>query len=69
MTVDEQVRTMETQLSHLDTLHKKVSWLSVAFDPDPEYSQEARDIVRGHLCEELGESEIDVRVFTDSKYV
>lgn len=57
MTVDEQVRIMELQISNFDTLLEKASWLSMAFDPDPEYSKEARDIVRGNLSTELKRQE------------
>ncbi len=53
MNIDEQVRIMELQMSHFDTLFEKVSWLSMAFDTDPTYTKEARDIVRGNLCKEL----------------
>jgi len=53
MSIDEQVRIMELQISHFDTLLEKVQWLSIAFDPDPDYSQEARNIVRGNICKEL----------------
>lgn len=53
MNINEQVRIMELQISHFDTLLEKLSWLSMAFDPDPSYSQEARNIVRGNLSTEL----------------
>jgi hypothetical protein len=52
MNVDEQVRIIEAQLSNFDTLLEKVSWLSMGFDPDPAYSKEATDIVRGNLSRE-----------------
>ena len=52
LTIEEQVEIMEKQLSNFDTLWEKLQWLSMGFDPDPNYSQEARNIVRGNLCRE-----------------
>ncbi len=53
MTIEKQIKIMETQLRAFDTLLQKVSYLTYFFDPDPEYSQEARDIVRGNICKEF----------------
>ncbi len=52
LTIEEQVDIMEKQISNFDTLFEKVQWLTIGFDPDPNYSKEARDIVRGNLCRE-----------------
>lgn len=53
MTIEKQIEIMETQLGAFDTLVQKVSYLSYFFDPDPEFSQEARDIVRSNICKEV----------------
>ena len=57
MEVSRQVEIMEKQLSNFDTLLEKIHYMNFAFDPDPEYTQEARDIVRSNICKELKEDE------------
>jgi len=52
MDIKRQVEIMEKQLSNFDTLMEKAQYLHFAFDPDPEYSKEARDIVRANLSKE-----------------
>lgn len=49
MTIQEQVRVIEGQLSNFDTLLEKLQYLSEFFDSDPTYKKEARDIVRANL--------------------
>jgi len=44
---------METQLSNFDTLMEKMQYMSMMFDPDPTFTQEARDIVRSNICKTL----------------
>lgn len=53
MNIKEQVRIMELQISNFDTLLEKLGWLSMAFDPDPAYTQEARNIVHSNLSRAL----------------
>lgn len=53
MDIEKQVKIMETQLSAFDNLAEKMQYMNFAFDQDPEFTQEARDIVRGNLCKEL----------------
>lgn len=53
MTLEQQVKTMEAQLSNFDSLLEKMQYMNFAFDPDPEFTREARDIVRGNICKEL----------------
>jgi hypothetical protein len=53
MSIDEQVRIMENQLSYFDGLMEKMQFMSSFFDPDPEFSKEARDIVRGNISKSL----------------
>jgi len=58
MTVDEQVEIIEKQIANFDTLFDKVHWISIGFDPDPAYSKEATDIVRGRLSQQLKEEKL-----------
>ena len=44
---------MEAQLSNFSDLMEKMQYMSMAFDPDPEFTKEARDIVRGNICKSL----------------
>jgi hypothetical protein len=48
-----QIEIMEGQLKHFDSLMEKVQYLNAFFDPDPDFSQAARDIVRSNLCKEI----------------
>ncbi len=50
MSIEEQVRIMEIQLGFFGTLFGKMQYMSQAFDPDPDFTKEARDIVRSNLC-------------------
>ena len=50
MSIDEQVEIMEKQLGAFDTLLEKMEYLNRFFDPDPEFTQAARDIVRSKIC-------------------
>lgn len=49
MGVTEQVEIIEKQLANFDNLFDKLHWLTIGFDPDPAYSKEATNIVRGNL--------------------
>lgn len=53
MTIDEQVKIMETQLSNFETLLEQMQYMSMMFDPDPEFTQQARDIVRSNISRKL----------------
>jgi hypothetical protein len=53
LTVDQQVTIMETQLSHFDDLMEKLQYMSMAFDPDPAFTKQARDIVRSNISKGL----------------
>ena len=56
MTVDEQVIAMEklTNSSHANySPLEKTMVLMQMFDPDPNFSKEATDIVRGRICAEI----------------
>lgn len=50
MTLDEQLSIMRGQLSNFDTLLEKLSWMSMGFDPDPDFTLEARNIIRHELA-------------------
>ena len=54
MSIDEQVKIMETQLSCFHGLMEKMQYMSGFFDPDPEFSKQARDIVRANICKSIG---------------
>jgi len=53
MNIQEQVKTMEIQLSNFESLMEKMQYMSSFFDPDPQFEQEARDIVRGNISKDL----------------
>ena len=53
MGIEEQVEIMGAQLSNFDTLLEKMQYLTVFFGPDPDFSQEAQDIVRGNICKAM----------------
>jgi hypothetical protein len=53
MNEQEQVRIMETQLSNFTKLMEKMQYMSMMFDPDPMFTQRARDIVRGNISKQL----------------
>jgi hypothetical protein len=53
MNVEEQVKIMEAQLSCFENLMEKMQYMSMFFDPDPEFTLEARDIVRGNISKAI----------------
>jgi hypothetical protein len=53
LSIERQVEIMESQLSNFDSLMQKLQYMSEFFDPDPEFSQDARNIVRGNICKGL----------------
>lgn len=53
LTLERQVEIMEAQLSNFETLLEKMQYMSMFFDPDPEFTRQARDIVRGNIAKEL----------------
>ena len=52
-TIDRQVEIMEAQLSMFPNLMEKMQYMSMFFDKDPDFSKEARDIVRGNISKTL----------------
>ena len=50
MNTEKQVSIMEAQLSNFDNLMEKMYYMSNFFDSDPEFTEEARNIVRGNIC-------------------
>jgi hypothetical protein len=55
MNKEKQIKIMETQLSNFPDLMEKMKYMSMMFDRDPDFTQEARDIVRGNICKTLKE--------------
>lgn len=53
MDVKRQVEIIEGQLAHLDTLTEKMQYLTEFFQPDPDFTKEATDIVRSNICKTL----------------
>lgn len=56
MDINEQVRIIEAQIhsKHANfTLMEKMQYMTEYFGKDPEYSKEARDIVRGNISRQL----------------
>ena len=53
MNIEKQIEIMEAQLSNFDGLMEKMQYMSMMFDPDPEFTKEARDIVRSNICKTL----------------
>jgi hypothetical protein len=51
--LERQVEIMESQLSAFDSLLQKMQYMSMFFDSDPSFTQEAKNIVRGNLCRTL----------------
>ena len=52
--MQEQIRIMEAQLSTFNnSLLEKMAYMSTFFDPDPEFTKEARDIVRSNISKTL----------------
>ena len=56
MNKEQQVKTMETQLANFDSLLEKMQYMSMMFDSDPMFTQEARDIVRGNISRDISKS-------------
>ena len=52
MTKERQIEIMETQLSNFDGLLEKMQYMTF-FDADPEFTKEARDIVRSNISKSL----------------
>ena len=48
-TTERQIEIMEAQLSNFDNLMEKMQYMSEFFDKDPDFSKEARDIVRSNI--------------------
>ena len=53
MTQERQIEIMEKQLSNFDTLWDKMAYMANFFDPDPEFTEEARNIVRSNIAKTL----------------
>jgi len=53
MTIEEQVEIMETQLGCFENLMEKMQYMSEFFDKDLEFTQKARDIMRGNICKAI----------------
>ena len=47
---EEQIKIMEGQLKHFESLMEKMQYMSNYFDNDPEFTKEARDIVRSNIA-------------------
>jgi len=57
LTLERQIEIMETQLGIFDTLMEKMGYMNMAFDPDPEFTKEARDIVRSNISKLITKGE------------
>lgn len=55
MDINKQVEIMEGQLSNFKTLMEKMQYMKAFFDPDPEFTVQARDIVRSNICKAMKE--------------
>jgi hypothetical protein len=56
MTVEEQVKIIETQMNSAGLLiFEKLAYIESFIKPDPEFSQEAIDIVMGNICRDSKE--------------
>jgi len=56
MSLEKQVEIMEAQINSPEagfTLIEKLQYLTSFFAPDPEFTQEAMDIVMANLCESV----------------
>tara|TARA_R110000850_G_scaffold198503_1_gene324748 strand:- start:104 stop:292 length:189 start_codon:yes stop_codon:yes gene_type:complete len=53
LTTEEQIEIMEAQLGCFESLMEKMQYMSGFFDPDPEFTKEARNIVRGNISRSL----------------
>lgn len=52
MKVEVQVEIIESRLNCFDTLIDKLNYMNMFFDRDPEFTKEAKDIVRSNMCKE-----------------
>jgi hypothetical protein len=60
VTTEEQVKIIEAQIHSPVanfTLMEKMQYLTDFFGPDPDFSQEAMDIVRGNISKPMNRSE------------
>ena len=58
MDIERQVEIMEAQINSPEadfSLIEKMRYLTGYFDKDPEFSREARDIVRGNISKKLAD--------------
>jgi hypothetical protein len=53
MNTEKQIQIMEAQLDCFTDLMEKMQYMSEFFDPDPAFTREARDVVRGNICKSL----------------
>ena len=53
LTKDEQLKIMRAQLSRFPSLMEKMQYMNIAFDTDPNFSQEARDQIRAEIAKTL----------------
>ena len=53
LSTDRQVEVMMKQLGAFDDIMEKLYYMANFFDPDPDFTQEARDIVRGEVSKSL----------------
>lgn len=62
MEIERQVEIMEAQIHSPEvnfTLMEKMSYLTNFFGPDPEFTQEAQNIVRSNICKDLKREVVD----------
>jgi len=52
-TIERQVEIMQAQLSNFDSLLEKMQYMSEFFDKDPDFTKEARDIVRSNIIRSM----------------
>jgi hypothetical protein len=50
---EEEIKIMEGQLQNFDSLLDKMRYMNEAFDNDPMFSREARDIIRSNIANTL----------------
>lgn len=52
MDLKKQIEIMETQLACFDNLMNKMQYIYEFFDPDPEFTKEAKEIVIANIIKE-----------------
>jgi hypothetical protein len=52
-TLERQVEIMETHLHCFENTMEKMQYMSEFFAPDPDFTQEARNIVMGNICRKV----------------